>query len=357
MAEFTSKERVLKTFSHETPDRVPIDYKYNPGINSRLIEHYGVAGTEELLQALDVDFRHVFPPYTGPKLYEDTPDRRIDDWGVHRRWVEHSAGGYWDYCDFPLRDADEATLESWIMPNPDDFDYQAVAERTRQFDKCAVIYGSGGNACIINKAGSLFSMDEAFVRLHQRDEAFLGFVDRRLNIEYEILARTLEAAHRYIDIIMMGEDLGTQIGPMISAELYSDEIKPRHRRFTDLAASCGKPVMMHCCGSSSWAFEDFIEIGISAVDTLQPEALNMSPEYLKRNFSGRLAFHGCISTTGVLSFGKPDDVDRECRDVLETMMPGTGYCFCPTHQIQDNTPTENVVAMYDAVQKYGWYSS
>ena len=96
-------------------------------------------------------------------------------------------------------------------------------------------------------------------------------------------------------------------------------------------------------------------MGIDAVDTLQPEAKNMSPEYLKENFGGRLAFHGCISTAGPLAYGTAAEVTEYCRRTLEVMMPGGGYCFAPTHQIQDNSPAENLAAMYEAVQKYGWY--
>lgn len=94
------------------------------------------------------------------------------------------------------------------------------------------------------------------------------------------------------------------------------------------------------------ALLDFIEMGINAVDTLQPEAFNMRPEYLKATFGGRLAFHGCISTSEPLTHGTTEEVYEYCRRTLEIMMPGGGYWFSPTHQIQDNTPTENVLAMY-----------
>ena len=96
-------------------------------------------------------------------------------------------------------------------------------------------------------------------------------------------------------------------------------------------------------------------MGIDAVDTLQPEAKNMSPAYLKKTFGGRLAFHGCISTAGPVSFGTPADVVRSCRETLDIMMPGGGYCFAPTHSLQDNSPTENVVAMYETAHQYGTY--
>jgi uroporphyrinogen decarboxylase len=117
----------------------------------------------------------------------------------------------------------------------------------------------------------------------------------------------------------------------------------------------GIPVMIHSCGSSSWAFEDFVDMGVGVVDTLQPEAKDMSPSYLKQRFGKRLAFHGCISTAGTVAYGTVEDVIDDVRNTLEIMMPGGGYALSPTHQLQDNSPTANVVAMYEAAKEYGWY--
>ena len=81
----------------------------------------------------------------------------------------------------------------------------------------------------------------------------------------------------------------------------------------------------------------------------------MAPAYLKERYGDRLAFHGCISTAGPLAYGTVDQVVANVRETLAVMMPGGGYALSPTHQIQDNSPTENVVAMYEAAHEYGWY--
>jgi len=96
-------------------------------------------------------------------------------------------------------------------------------------------------------------------------------------------------------------------------------------------------------------------MGVNAVDTLQPEATNMSPEYLTEKFGGRLSFRGCISTAGPLAYGTADETRECCRKTLEIMMKKRGYHFAPTHQIQDNTPVRNVIAMYQAVHDFGIY--
>jgi uroporphyrinogen decarboxylase len=81
----------------------------------------------------------------------------------------------------------------------------------------------------------------------------------------------------------------------------------------------------------------------------------MAPAYLKQRYGDRLAFHGMISTAGPVAYGTVADVVRNCRETLDIMMPGGGYAFAPTHALQDNSPTENVVAMYETGRKYGQY--
>jgi len=354
--QMTSKERVLTAFARQEPDRVPINYLSNPGIDRRLKDHFGLAvdDDEGLRQALGVDFRSVYPRYVGPKLHEDVPGRHVDNWGIHRRWVEHESGGYWDYCDFPLEHATEEDVAAWPMPDPDNFDYSEIAEACKRYGGCAV-NGSGGYGDIINANGMLRTMQQTLIDLITDDPAGLLLADRRMNIQIEICARILEAAKGGVDFIWMGEDLGTQRGPTISMKTFRKHIRPRYQKYCDLARAYNLPIMMHCCGSSSWAFDDFIEMGITIADTLQPEAKDMAPAYLKARYGDRMAFHGCISTAGPVAYGTVDETVAYCKEIMDVMMPGGGYCFAPTHALQDNSPTENVVAMYEVARSYGQY--
>ena len=138
------------------PDRVPINYMANPGIDGRLKEHYGLAADDDegLRQTLGVDFRTVSAPYIGPKLHADVPDRSVDMWGIHRRWIEHESGGYWDYCDFPLRNA---TLEQIVkvgkrFPNLVGEDGNWIANRNVMYR--GVISDIGNGPLGPNVAGS-----------------------------------------------------------------------------------------------------------------------------------------------------------------------------------------------------------
>lgn len=353
-----SKERVLTTFAREEPDRVPVDYFANPGIDARLKRHFGLrpGDDEGLRQALGVDFREVSAPYVGPKLHADAPDRTVDMWGVHRAWIEHSTGGYWEFVDFPLKDASLEEITAWPMPSPDDFDYSQIAAQCREHGERSVYVGNAGLADCINSTGFLRTMEQVLIDLITDDPAGLCYMDRKCAVQLAVTERILEAASGGIDFLWLGEDLGTQRGPLISKDLYRKQIRPRHQPFVDLAKAYGLPVMLHSCGSSSWAYEDFIEMGIDAVDTLQPEVKDMSPRYLKDTYGDRLAFHGCISTAGPVAYGSVEETIDDVRRTLETMMPGGGYALSPTHMLQDNSHLENVLAIYETARIHGQYA-
>ena len=237
--------------------------------------------------------------------------------GYVTRWVENQYGGYWDFCDFPLKDAQSEAFYQYPIPDADDYDYDAAYEQMRSLKgEFAIYVGNAGFCDIINGCGRITGMEDILCLLFTEDEAALEWIERRVKWQLGILERLLEKCKGEIDFMWIGEDLGTQHTPLISRELYTKTLRPIHKRFADLAKAYGIPVMMHTCGSSSWAYNDFIEIGINAVDTLQPEATNMSPEYLCKHFGGKLNFRGCISTAGPLAYGTTDDVTQVCKSTL-----------------------------------------
>lgn len=353
----SSRERVIRTFQYEKTDRVTIGYSGNPGIHARLMSELGASDNEELLQALGVDYRDIGAPYIGPQLFDVPEGRCVNQLeGCIMRKVEHESGYYWDFCDFPLQDAEDEDFENFKVPNPDHFDYEIALERAKAYGGAYGLFvGGAGTPDIINSNGRIMGMEDVLCHLLTENEAAMDFIHRRAAFQLGMLERLLDKCKGYIDFMWLGEDLGTQIAPMISLELYRKALRPIHKQFADLAAYHRIPSIIHTCGSSSWAYEDFIEIGIKGVDTLQPEATNMSPEYLTEHFGGRLNFRGCISTAGPLAYGTAEEVRKNCQETLDIMMKCRGYHFAPTHEIQDNSPTENVVAMYQAAHDLGRY--
>lgn len=358
-----AKTRVQRFFQRERTDRVPIDYLTNPMIHRRLLEacHLPVddpASTDRFLDILGVDFRKIQAPYHGKLLFPEKPGMKVDwEYGYYSRWVENPYGGYEDYCFFPLKNADPEIIAQFPVPNPDDYDYGVVRDLVSRYQGYALYVGDPGFGDIINSLGRVMSMEDALVNLYLGDEATLAYVERKIQFELGKLERLIQAIRQAggsPDFLWMGEDLGTQIAPMISHDLFLKIFRPIMEQFVALANAYKLPVMIHTCGSSEWAYEDFIAMGVKAVDTLQPEAAHMNPENLIKKYGGRIAFHGCISTAAIAKL-EEDKVEDYCRKTLELMKPTMAYAFAPTHQIQDNTPVENVRRMYQAAHTYGGY--
>ena len=352
----TSRERVLRTFNYERVDRLTMGYSGNENVNKNLQMALGAKNFAEVLEMIGVDYYGVEALYIGPKLFTAPPDRQVHEMeGSVTRWVEHPTGGYWSRCDFPLKDAADEAFYSYPVPDPNDFDYDTALERAKHLQQqgYAVFAGKVGIPDIINSNGRIMGMEDALCHLQTGYEPAMRLINKRAKSQLGMLERLLEKCRGYIDFVWLGEDMGTQRGPMVSRELYERAMKPIHKSFADLANSYGLPSMMHTCGSSSWAYEDLIEMGIRGVDSLQPEAVDMSPEYLIGHFGGRLNFRSLISTAGPLAYGTPQEVEEICLRTIETMNAYGGYHFAPSQAVQDNTPAENLIAMYNAGHGYG----
>ena len=355
-SDITSKKRVLNAFNRIRTDRVPINYMANISVHNKLAKHLGISNSlDTVMDYLGVDFKELMPQYIGKKIFADIPGRKVDPlWGHVTRWIGNNFGGYWDYCDFPLIGKSEEEIANWPIPNADDFDYNELLERCKQHKDKAIHLGNPGLSDIINSVGMLRNMENILLDLALGTPGVLHYIDRRINFQAKLVERVLDRCGKYISFIWIGEDLGTQTSPLISLSMFRKQIRPRHQRVIDVAKKYNKPVMIHSCGSSSWVFDDFYEMGISMVDTLQPEAKNMDPEYLINNFGDKLSFHGGISTARLVDLTE-QEVREEVTYVINTMKKYNGYCLAPTHAIQDNTPVENIVAMYETAHVRGMY--
>ncbi|MFA7674126.1 MAG: uroporphyrinogen decarboxylase family protein [Clostridia bacterium] len=353
----TSKERIRRTFAFEKTDRVAIGYDTNPIAHKKLCAALGMDPDDRMAfyKLIGVDNMGARISYKGPKIYPEIPNRRRnDEFGAIMRYVENQYGGYWDYCDFPLMNASDEVIYDFPYPSADDYDYEGCRDYVDAMIKegFAINVGGPGLGDILNTTGMIMGVEQALMNISTEDEATMHTIDKRLDTQLKRTERMLEINKGKIDFMWLGEDLGSQYRPLISMDMYKRVLQPRHQKYIDLAKAYDIPVMIHTCGSSSWVYEEFIKMGMNGVDTLQPEAANMSPQYLKDHFGGRLTFRGCISTAGPLAYGTADDVIKNCNEIMEIMSGCRGYIFAPTHSIQDNTPPENTIAMYNTVHAF-----
>lgn len=362
-----ARERVALALDHQEPDRIPIDCWTTKVIDEKLMRHYGFSDREQLLQKFDVDFRYLEgPKYIGPEP-EVHEDGSIEDhWGVPRVLVEVEGddgvkASYREVLDFPLRSA--KTVEELIdyakWPDPDWFDYDCVAEQAaiaRATGKVVVFMGDRMNRCAQLKPSMyLRGVDQIFYDLAV-DPEIAEYLFRRISDFYlEYFRRVLTAADGAIDIMMMGDDFGTQKGPFISPAMWCKFLKPGFSKFCDLGHEFGAKTAHHSCGSIQPLIPDLIDCGLDILNPLQPDVTGMDLAEVKKLFGDRLCFHGSISIQKTLPFGTPDDVRNEVRNRFETLGPGGGFIYCSAHNIQADTPIANIEALFEAYQTYGRY--
>ena len=191
----------------------------------------------------------------------------------------------------------------------------------------------------------------------RRDYVYEIF-DRQCEIALANLARIHDAVGDRVSVVYLtGTDFGAQAGPFLSPLTYRELYQPFHKRLNDwVHAHTAWKTFIHSCGSVLALIEDFIEAGFDVLNPVQCSAAGMDPVALKERFGGRIVFWGGgVDTQRTLPFGTPEDVRREVHERIRGFAPGGGYVFNPIHNVQPQTPIENLLAMFEALKEYGRY--
>jgi uroporphyrinogen decarboxylase len=160
-----------------------------------------------------------------------------------------------------------------------------------------------------------------------------------------------------VDVIMIGDDLAGQGGPLFQPDFYRRVVKPRHKRLVQFIRSrTAAKIWYHTCGACRGYIPDLLDNGIDALNPVQISAAEMDPVQLKAEFGERLVFWGgAIDAQHVLPHADPETVREHVRRNIEALKPNGGYVFNNVHNIQAGVTPENVLAMYDAAYDYGFY--
>ncbi len=341
----TSRERVLTTFEHREPDRVPLWYGASEGLTSALMRECGVKDEEALMRRLHIDFRRVHERYVGPSL----GTRNI--WGVER-------GGlyYGQPLTHPLAGVTSVEeVEAYPgWPSLDWFDFEGVREQCESWREYAIIGGPW--VVIFTDATEMVGMTEFFMKMYTHPEVMHAVLQKVSDFYYGLAIRFFEEVGDLLDIFFFGDDMGTQQGLMVSPDHWRAFCKPHVARFIKLGKEAGLKTMFHSCGAVRQIVPELVDLGLDALNPIQMRARNMDLRELKSEFGSRLTFHGCFDHQQMLPFGSVEEVRAEVRRVVDIMAPGGGFCLAPSHDLMlDEFPPQNVIAMYDEAFEYGHY--
>ena len=182
-------------------------------------------------------------------------------------------------------------------------------------------------------------------------EVVEAILEHMLEFYIEQTSRILKAAEGRIDMVYIGDDLGSQQTLLISPNMFRQFLKGRWKRFIDTIKSrfgAHLKFHFHSCGAVVELIPDLIEMGIDILNPLQPRAKGMDLKRLKDNFGSKLCFSGGLDIQRLLPYGTPQEVRSEAERLVRVLGRDGGYIACPAHAIQPDTPIENVLAMLKA---------
>ncbi len=380
----TSRERVLAVLNHEVPDRVPIVLGpsnatgVKMGTYRRIKELIGVQaedryiydwpelGTADMdgatLDRLHSDVRGVLdlePASVMERNRQREPHSpHFNSWGGG---AIESEPGSWFPGIHPLENATTVEeLEAHAWPDMDDptrvAHVKARAQQLADENKYGII-ATPWLLFPLERAFEMQRMDKFLMNMVKHPDFAKALLEKNASMCKTLMGHFLRECGDNIDIIKIGDDLGMNTSLLMSPKMYRAILKPIHADYIAFIKQHTKAkVMFHTDGDILPLIPDFIEMGVDILNPIQTSAGKMSDLHtLKTQFGKDIVFCGAIDTLQVLPFGTPQQVRDEVKRVISVLGEGGGYMLGAVHTVMNDVPAENVLAMVDAVEEFGYY--
>ena len=357
--------QMLGEIAADLQDRLKIDVVNVPGPKN----HFGFAQTGwkpwKTFDGTDVlvpDKFNIEPEPNGDILQYPEGDKSVPASGRMPK------GGF--YFDDIVRQ--EPIDESKLDPKDNLEDFSLISEEDLKVCErnAKELYDNTDLALATGLPGTAFGdialVPAAFLKhpkgIRDIEEWYISTVTRREYIkevfagQAEIAIANLERIYQAVGdrlhvVWLDGTDLAAQNTLFCSPDTYRELYLPYSRKLNDWIHTHTKwKTMKHCCGGCEPLIEGFIAAGFDILNPVQTSAVGMDPQGLVDKYGGRIIFWGGgVDTQKTLPFGQPDEVRQEVAERLGTFSAKNGFVFATIHNIQCNTPTENVLAMFEAL--------
>jgi uroporphyrinogen decarboxylase len=377
MQPMTPRERLLTALNHEEPDQVPL-FLGASGSTSMLTPLYekfkarfGIDSPTRFLSRsaqqvmIDERIRDRFgaigqPILAGPPIStlakDISDDCFVDALGI--TWRRSPGNTYFEIHNHPLQNARIEDLDRYPWPDlahPSRFEgLRAQAQSLQAAGQAVVFYAATG---VFSPAFDIRGGAQLLFDLAGNEDFATALFAKMEALSSSFLRAALREIGDCVDLVVTGDDLATQAGPMMSPAMYRRLIKPHQAKmYAAVRENTQAKIYLHCCGNVYRLIGDLIELGIDLLNPVQVSAGEMGDTArLKREFGDRMAFCGGIDTQRVLPFGTPDEVRAEVRRRIRDLAPGGGYVAAAVHCIQPDVPIENVLAMCEEIAAVGKY--
>jgi uroporphyrinogen decarboxylase len=369
--ELTSRERVLLTLEHKEVDRPVLDLGGSDCTTitrwayRALAERLGFEGLEERIwsrrfgsvlvdpdvqRALGVDVRPItWRPSSREVARRIDESSYVDEWGL----LYKSDGRYFNIARNPLAAATLADLESYDWPEPEDpARVEGVAQEARWWRENSdyALLGPGVGCTLFEMAWYLRGFERFLMDMASDKEFAHALMRRVLDIRKRQYGRFLQEAAPHLDIVYVADDIAMQSGPLMSPAMYREMVKPYHAEyFAFIKEMSGARLFYHSCGGLFPFLDDLVSIGVDILNPVQVSAKGMDIGLLKSRYGGKLVFWGGLDTQRILPRGTPGEVAEAAGELKRVLWSDrTGFALSAVHNIQDDTPAENVLAMLEA---------
>ena len=381
----TSRQRVIKALNHQIPDRVPIDLGgFQTGIHKKayieLLDYLGIDDKlaimdpvqqlarpcEELLERFGVDIRYVCahgPDSFKSGIEQNNRDGKLwhdlkDEFGVV--WsMPDDQQLYMDISHHPLADATIKDLADYPFPDGGDpTRFTGVREMALELrNETPYAISTGISGVVYEICWYMRGLERWFIDMIENPEFCEALLDRTLKFWLDYFDGFLAEVGDLVDVVMIGDDLAGQSGPLFSPDFYRKMVKPKQKKLVQHIKSLTKAkIWYHTCGACYKFIPELIDNGIDILNPVQIGLPYMEPERLKTEFGKQLVFWGGgIDAQHVLPFAKPGEIKNHVKTNLEIFKPNGGYVFNNVHNIQAGIPPENIVALFDAAYEFGFY--
>ena len=264
---------------------------------------------------------------------------------------------YMDISHHPLANATVADVARFPFPKGDDpTRFAGLRDRAlkiRNETPYAVVSGISG--VVYEVCWYMRGLERWFMDLLTEPEFCEALLDQTLKFWLDWFRLFLDEVGDVVDVIMIGDDLAGQKGPLFRPEIYRAIVKPRQKRLVQYIRSRTKAkIWYHTCGNCNEYVPDLLDNGIDILNPVQISAKDMDPAALKSRFGDKMVlWGGGIDAQHVLPSASPATVREHVRRNIEALMPGGGYVFNNVHNIQAGVPAENIVALFDAAYEFG----
>jgi len=368
----TPKERFKKACEYTTPDYPPLNnligqpllwkklYQFYdipmpggyPAPDEPGVKFHGLDETahEIFMNRIGHDFRAINPTYLGPtgKINED--GSWVDMWGITYKWEPFQDGFYETTVGLPFANIDGVEqLADYPFPRADWYDYETVPLECEKYKDFILYTGSPGALDFINGIAFGRGVEQVLIDIALENPVYLFLVEKRFEFFYEHTKRILEKAQGAIDMVHVGDDLGTQEGPIINPVVFKKLHAPYYKKFFEMVHSFGAKTCMHSCGSIREFIPIMIEMGLDILDVVQVDAAGMDLVSLHRDYYQKIMFSGTLSVQNLLPKGTPKEIWDTVMETRKLFKDG-GIILGPCNIMQVDMPPENFDTMIRAIK-------